>query len=502
MPDVRTVSAAIEPVSVFRGLLLGVVRPGEFSSRSDDSTMYCCLPMLTGSSYKTHTSSEQSVASVRASVMIYDDQNKKWIPSGSSSGLSKVHLYHHVTNNTFRVVGRKLQDHEVVINCSIIKGLKYNQATATFLQWRDSRQVYGLNFSSKEEAETFSVALQRALEKLNQNNVRPPPPPTSMVYQQQPQQPTYHEIEPSVPDDHRIREESMLEKKQELMQCNNNSGVDGHHSSAPSHQNGYQKTVCGPHASAMPLQSTGLPPPASAMPSQPTVPPPPPPPLPGSRAPPVPPPPPMSGSYVASAPLPPSISGSHTAPAPPPPPMSGAYTVPAPPPPPMSGAHTLPRAGSSLSGGVEGSPPSLAAALKGTRLQKTITKGSEGGGIVEPTHSGPVNLMDEITKTLARRRAHVQNHHTSQNEERETSGSTSENKKSKDKLSSANGNSPSKGAGSRPESSNDGELTKTNGLESYDIERMKQEIVFEVKKEINKAKQDIIETIRLELSRR
>jgi hypothetical protein len=45
--------------------------------------------------------------------MIYDDTNKKWIPSGTSHGLSKVHIYHHFINNTFRVVGRKLQDHEV-----------------------------------------------------------------------------------------------------------------------------------------------------------------------------------------------------------------------------------------------------------------------------------------------------------------------------------------------------------------------------------------------------
>ena len=45
--------------------------------------------------------------------MIYDDLNKKWMPSGSSHGLSKVHIYHHFINSTFRVVGRKLQDHEV-----------------------------------------------------------------------------------------------------------------------------------------------------------------------------------------------------------------------------------------------------------------------------------------------------------------------------------------------------------------------------------------------------
>lgn len=45
--------------------------------------------------------------------MIYDDVNKRWVPSGSSSGVSKVHIFQHNYNNTFRVVGRKLQDHEV-----------------------------------------------------------------------------------------------------------------------------------------------------------------------------------------------------------------------------------------------------------------------------------------------------------------------------------------------------------------------------------------------------
>ena len=67
---------------------------------------YTCVPC-----------SEQSVCSARASVMIYDDVNKKWLPSGTSTGLSKVHIYQHTLNNTFRVVGRKLQDHEVSLDC-------------------------------------------------------------------------------------------------------------------------------------------------------------------------------------------------------------------------------------------------------------------------------------------------------------------------------------------------------------------------------------------------
>lgn len=56
---------------------------------------------------------------------------------------------------------------QVVINYSIVKGLKYNQATPTFHQWRDARQVYGLNFASKEEATTFSTAMLFALNILS-----------------------------------------------------------------------------------------------------------------------------------------------------------------------------------------------------------------------------------------------------------------------------------------------------------------------------------------------
>lgn len=55
----------------------------------------------------------------------------------------------------------------MVINCAIPKGLKYNQATQTFHQWRDARQVYGLNFGSKEDANVFASAMMHALEVLN-----------------------------------------------------------------------------------------------------------------------------------------------------------------------------------------------------------------------------------------------------------------------------------------------------------------------------------------------
>uniref|UniRef100_A0A674ADD6 Ena/VASP-like protein n=1 Tax=Salmo trutta TaxID=8032 RepID=A0A674ADD6_SALTR len=110
----------------------------------------------------------QSICQARASVMVYDDGSKKWVPiKPGQQGFSRINIYHNTANNTFRVVGVKLQDQQVVINYSIVKGLKYNQATPTFHQWRDARQVYGLNFASKEEATTFSNAMLFALNVLS-----------------------------------------------------------------------------------------------------------------------------------------------------------------------------------------------------------------------------------------------------------------------------------------------------------------------------------------------
>ena len=45
--------------------------------------------------------------------------------------------------------------------------MKYNAATPTFHQWRDQRQVYGLNFHSKDDAATFKDAIDQALDELN-----------------------------------------------------------------------------------------------------------------------------------------------------------------------------------------------------------------------------------------------------------------------------------------------------------------------------------------------
>jgi len=67
----------------------------------------------------------------------------------------------------FLVVNGDVVVVQVVINCAIIRGLRYNRATPTFHQWRDNRQVYGLNFASKDDADNFAQAMLSALDILN-----------------------------------------------------------------------------------------------------------------------------------------------------------------------------------------------------------------------------------------------------------------------------------------------------------------------------------------------
>eukprot|EP00117_Sycon_ciliatum_P011857 scpid93647/ scgid3769/ Protein enabled len=118
--------------------------------------------------------SERSVIGAKAAVVLYDDASKKWVPSGGVNGPASVVLYTNDATSQSRVVGRRLQDKEVVINSCLYKGMKYNQATPTFHQWRDVRGVYGLNFQSKDEAAAFADAIQQHLQKLGGGTVIPP----------------------------------------------------------------------------------------------------------------------------------------------------------------------------------------------------------------------------------------------------------------------------------------------------------------------------------------
>ncbi|XP_067420975.1 protein enabled homolog isoform X11 [Emydura macquarii macquarii] len=492
--------------------------------------------------------SEQSICQARAAVMVYDDTNKKWIPAGGSTGFSRVHIYHHTGNNTFRVVGRKIQDHQVVINCAIPKGLKYNQATQTFHQWRDARQVYGLNFGSKEDANVFASAMMHALEVLNSQETGPTLPRQNLQLPAQVQngpsqeeleiqrrqlqeQQRQKELERERLDRERMERERLererlererlererleqeqlererqererqerLERERQERERQDRERLERERQERERQEQLEREQLEWERERRISNAGVIQGPPA----------PPPPPPLPPGPAqpsaaippPPGPPPPP---------PLPPS------GPPPPPPPLPSQVPPSVPPPPP---APPLPASGFSMGFVSEDSRPltGLAAALAGAKLRK-VSRGDEssspGGGAPSKTDSvrgnGPLplggsGLMEEMSALLARRRRIAEKGST-EPEQKEDKTEESEPSTSKpsststpeltrkpwERTNTVNGSkSP---VISRPKSTSSGQLS-ANGVQSegLDYDRLKQDILDEMRKELTKLKEELID---------
>jgi len=106
--------------------------------------------------------SEQAVFSARAVVYYYDANTKAW---GASpvAGFTRLDIYVHSGTGAARVIGRGFEDaSKVVINSNINKDTAYQKARDTFHQWTDARSAYGLNFSTKDEADAFAAAFDNA----------------------------------------------------------------------------------------------------------------------------------------------------------------------------------------------------------------------------------------------------------------------------------------------------------------------------------------------------
>lgn len=538
--------------------------------------------------------SEQSICQARAAVMVYDDANKKWVPAGGSTGFSRVHIYHHTGNNTFRVVGRKIQDHQVVINCAIPKGLKYNQATQTFHQWRDARQVYGLNFGSKEDANVFASAMTHALEVLNSQDAGPTLPRQNSQLPAQVQngpsqeemeiqrrqlqeQQRQKELERERMERERLERERLererlererLEQEQLERQRQEREHVERlererlerlererqdrerererleqlereqvewererrmSNAAAPASV----ETPLNPELGDSSASEPGLQ--AASQPAETPTPqghvlgppaPPPPPPLP-------------SGPAYASAlppppgpPPPPPLPSTGPPPPPPPPPPLPNQVPPPPPPPP---APPLPASGIISGSMSEDNRPltGLAAAIAGAKLRKVsrVEDGSfpSGGNTVSvnlasskadagrgngPLPLGGSGLMEEMSALLARRRRIAEKGSTIETEQKEDRSEDAEPITSKapststpeptrkpwERTNTMNGSkSP---VISRPKSTPSSQPS-ANGVqtEGLDYDRLKQDILDEMRKELAKLKEELIDAIRQELSK-
>ncbi|NP_001012150.1 protein enabled homolog isoform 2 [Rattus norvegicus] len=501
--------------------------------------------------------SEQSICQARAAVMVYDDANKKWVPAGGSTGFSRVHIYHHTGNNTFRVVGRKIQDHQVVINCAIPKGLKYNQATQTFHQWRDARQVYGLNFGSKEDANVFASAMMHALEVLNSQEAGPTLPRQNSQLPAQVQngpsqeemeiqrrqlqeQQRQKELERERMERERLERERLererlererLEQEQLERQRQEREHVErlererlerlererqDRERERERLEQLEREQVEWERERRMSNAGHVLGPPA----------PPPPPPLP-------------SGPAYASAlppppgpPPPPPLPSAGPPPPPPPPPPLPNQVPPPPPPPP---APPLPASGIFSGSMSEDNRPltGLAAAIAGAKLRKVsrVEDGSfpSGGNTVSvnlassktdsgrgngPLPLGGSGLMEEMSALLARRRRIAEKGSTIETEQKEDRSEDAEPVTSKaaststpeptrkpwERTNTMNGSkSP---VISRPKSTPSSQPS-ANGVqtEGLDYDRLKQDILDEMRKELAKLKEELIDAIRQELSK-
>ncbi|VIO98849.1 Uncharacterized protein BM_BM10544 [Brugia malayi] len=116
---------------------------------------------------------ESTVAVAMADVMMYDDTTKQWLsPDGSSEAArSQVRILHNVHTNAFRIVATRLQDGHWILNCNVYERLRYKPATPTFHQWRDEkRKVYGLSFMKEEDARLFVKVMTQALSILTSSS--------------------------------------------------------------------------------------------------------------------------------------------------------------------------------------------------------------------------------------------------------------------------------------------------------------------------------------------
>uniref|UniRef100_A0A2K5EGG5 WH1 domain-containing protein n=1 Tax=Aotus nancymaae TaxID=37293 RepID=A0A2K5EGG5_AOTNA len=452
---------------------------------------------------------EQSICQARAAAMVYGDANKKWVPAVGSTGFSRVHIYHHTGNNTFRVVGRKIQDHQVVINCAIPKGLKYNQATRTFHQCRDARQVYGLNFGSKEDANVFTSAMMHALEVLNSQETGPTlprqnsqlpvqvqngPSQAEMEIQrrQLQEQPRQKELERERLERERMERERLererLERERLERERLEQEQLERERQERE-RQEPQQRLVLGPLA---PPPPPPLPPgPAQASVALPPPPgPPPPPPLPSTGPPP---PPPLPNQVPSPPPLPPA----------PPLPASGFFS------------GSMSEDNRPLTG--------LAAAIAGAKLRKvsrmedaSFPSGGNAIGVNSassktdtgrgngPLPLGGSGLMEEMSALLARRRGIAEKGSTIETEQKEDKGEDSEPVTSK--VSSASTPEPTRKPWERTNTMNGSKSydslhrpkstplsqPNANGVqtEGLDYDRLKQDILDEMRKELAKLKED------------
>ncbi|GMR58029.1 hypothetical protein PMAYCL1PPCAC_28224, partial [Pristionchus mayeri] len=107
--------------------------------------------------------SESMVATADAEVMQHDSASGQWL-SLSSQRSAIVRLLQNTRSQQFRITAH-LENSQCVLDTRLYFKMHYKCATPMFHQWRDEKkQVYGLNFSSGDQAGNFEGVVRQALE--------------------------------------------------------------------------------------------------------------------------------------------------------------------------------------------------------------------------------------------------------------------------------------------------------------------------------------------------
>ncbi|KAI6067834.1 Ena/VASP-like protein [Aix galericulata] len=109
---------------------------------------------------------EQSICQARASVMVYDDTSKKWVPiKPGQQGFSRINIYHNTATNTFRVVGVKLQDQQAALEAWA------QSAEAEHKLWEGSQSMHNRGQGSLHPPHLFPAPLVMVAEDVSATSV-------------------------------------------------------------------------------------------------------------------------------------------------------------------------------------------------------------------------------------------------------------------------------------------------------------------------------------------
>ncbi|ULT87729.1 hypothetical protein L3Y34_007122 [Caenorhabditis briggsae] len=114
---------------------------------------------------------ESVVAQGMAKVMVYSNAKSSWEPPiGGDDSLTTVQLLQNRTRLAFRIISLRSTDNALLINSNLFQRLKYHPATNNFHQWRDEeKRVFGLSFECEHEAQVFLEYVKQALTQLERH---------------------------------------------------------------------------------------------------------------------------------------------------------------------------------------------------------------------------------------------------------------------------------------------------------------------------------------------